>query len=92
MATTWIKALHRSGGSIAAALDIRIEYAKNYDKTEDGALVGSYMCDPYTAQSEFLLSKRLYEQKTGRNQGKYDVIAYHIRMSFKPGEVTAEQS
>jgi len=46
-------------------------------------------CEPETAQSEFLLSKKLYERNTGRNQGKRDVIAYHICMSFKPGEVTA---
>jgi hypothetical protein len=92
MATTWMKALHRGGGGVAAALDLRVEYAKNFDKTEGGALVDSYECDPYTAQAEFLFSKRLYEQKTGRDQGKHDVIAYHVRMSFKPGEVTAAQA
>ena len=92
MATTWIKALHRSGGSIAAALDRSTDYIKDGDKTNDGELLYGYECDPYTAQSEFLFSKRLYEQKTGRDQGKHDVIAYHIRMSFKPSEVTAEQA
>ena len=38
------------------------------------------------------MSKRLYEKRTGRNQGKRDVIAYHIRMSFPPGEVTPEKA
>ena len=52
----------------------------------------SYECDQRTAQAEFLLSKKLYTQKTGRDQGKHDVIAYHIRMSFKPGEVSAEKA
>ena len=92
MATTWMKALHRSGGSIAAALDRTTDYIENPEKTNDGELIDGYECEPFTAQSEFLFSKRMYEQKTGRDQGKNDVIAYHIRMSFKPGEVTAEQA
>ena len=91
MATTWIKALHK-GGSIASALNRSADYVKDKSKTEDGELVDSYECQPYTAQSEFLLSKKLYAQKTGRDQGKHDVIAYHIRMSFMPGEVTAEKA
>ena len=92
MATTWIKAIHKGGGTIAAALGLRTEYATNPEKTDGGELVDSYECDPPTAQAEFLFSKRLYEQKTGRNQGDHDVLAYHVRMSFKPGEVTAEQA
>ena len=44
-----------------------------------------------TADEEFLLSKRQYEHITGRTQ-KHDVIAYQIRQSFKPGEVTAEEA
>jgi len=83
--------LHRSGGGIAAALGRSTEYIKDSDKTNGGELIDSYECDPYTAQSEFLFSKRLYEQKTGRDQGKHDVIAYHVRMSFKPGEVEPNQ-
>lgn len=91
MATTWMKALHRSGG-IAAALDRSVDYVGNHDKTDGGELVDGYECDPYTAQAEFLLSKKLYAQRTGRDQGKHDVIAYHVRMSFAPGEVTAQQA
>lgn len=92
MATTWMKALHRSGGSIAAALDRTVDYAENPDKTNDCELIDAYECDPFTAQSEFLFSKRQYEQKTRRDRGKHDVITYHIRISFKPGEVTDEQA
>jgi hypothetical protein len=91
MATTYLKALRRSGG-IAAALARSADYIKNPMKMQSGELLDSYMCQPFTAQSEFLLSKRLYAQQTGRDQGKNDVIAYHIRMSFKPGEVTAEKA
>ena len=91
MATTWMKALHRGGG-ITAALGRSVDYIGNEEKTDGGELVDGYECDPYTAQAEFLLSKKLYAQRTGRDQGTHDVIAYHIRMSFKPGEVTAQRA
>lgn len=77
MATTWMKALHRSGG-IAAALDRTTDHVENPNKTNGGELIDAYECDPFTAQSEFLFSKRLYKQKTGRDQGNRDVTAYHI--------------
>ena len=38
-----------------------------------------------------MLSKRQYELATGRRQ-RSDVIAYQIRQSFKPGEITAEEA
>ena len=91
MATTWIKALHKSGG-ISAALSRSLDYISDGSKTNDGELIEGFECNPNTAQSEFLLSKKMYEQITGRNQGKNDVIAYHIRMSFKQDEVTAEKA
>jgi hypothetical protein len=91
MATTWIKALHpRKDRTIAQAISERTDYAKNPDKTNAGQLVTGYACDPRSADKEFLLSKREYEFITGRNQGRRDVLAYHIRQSFKPGEVDAE--
>ena len=40
----------------------------------------------------FLLSKRQYTNLTGRSRGEDDVIAYHLRQSFKPGEVTPEEA
>ena len=89
MATTWIKSIHKSG-SILAALERTIDYDKNPDKTNGGVLVYSYECAPQTAAAEFLLSKKIYERNTGRNQGKHDVIGYQIRQSFKPNEVTPE--
>ncbi len=46
---------------------------------------------PRTADEEFLLSKRQYEHMTGRRQ-EHNVIAYQIRQSFKPGEVTPEEA
>ena len=66
-------------------------YIQNPDKTEQGELVSSYQCSPLTVDEEFLLTKRLYEQTTGRSQ-KSDVIAYQVRQSFKPGKVTPEEA
>ena len=38
-----------------------------------------------------MLTKKLYEQATGRSQ-KSNIIAYQIRQSFRPGEITAEEA
>jgi len=65
-------------------------YAANPDKTHSGALVKGYECDPRTVDEEFLLSKREYEYLTWRDQKGRNVLAYHIRQSFKPGEITPE--
>lgn len=92
MATTRLIALHKNKGkSVAACLKDRTDYAQNPDKTAQGELVSSYACSPLTVDEEFLLSKRQYEQSTGRSQ-KRDVIAYQIRQSFKPGEITPEEA
>ena len=92
MAATRLIALHKNKGkSVAACLKSRTDYAQNPDKTQHGELVSSYECSPLTADEEFMLSKRQYELMTGRRQ-KSDVIAYQIRQSFKPGEITAEEA
>ena len=74
-----------------ACLKSRTDYAQNPEKTEQGELVSSYECSPLTVDEEFMLSKRQYELATGRRQ-RSDVIAYQIRQSFKPGEITAEEA
>lgn len=82
--------MHQNKGkSIADCLADRTDYAKNPDKTNDGELLSSYECDPRTVQGEFMLSKRQYDDITGRTQAS-NVIAYQIRQSFKPGEITPE--
>ena len=92
MAATRLIALHKNKGkSVAACLKSRTDYAKNPDKTNREELVSSYECSPLTADEEFMLSKRQYELATGRRQ-KNDVIAYQIRQSFRPGEITAEEA
>ena len=92
LAATRLIALHQNKGkSIAACLKSRTDYAQNPDKTDGGQWVSSYECSPFTVDEEFLLSKRQYELSTGRSQ-KNNVIAYQIRQSFKPGEITPEEA
>ncbi len=90
MATTRIIPMHiNKGKSLAQCLTDRTDYAKNPKKTNDGELVSSFMCDPDLVDAQFLLSKKIYEQKTGRRQ-KNDVIAYQVRQSFKPDEINPQ--
>ena len=90
-ATRLIPMRKNKGKSIGACLHNHTSYIQNPDKTEQGELVSSYQCSPLIVDEEFLLTKRLYEQTTGRSQ-KSDVIAYQVRQSFKPGEVTPEEA
>ena len=90
-ATRLIPMRKNKGKSIGACLHNHTSYIQNPDKTEQGELVSSYQCSLLTVDEEFLLTKRLYEQTTGRSQ-KSDVIAYQVRQSFKPGEVTPEEA
>ena len=92
MAATRLIALHiNKGKTVAQCLADRTEYAENPDKTEGGELVSAFECDPETADEEFLLSKRQYQHITGRSQ-THDVIAYQLRQSFKPGEISPEEA
>lgn len=92
MAATRLIALHRNKGrTVAQSLGDRTDYAKNPEKTEKGETVTAYGCDPFTVDEEFMLQKRQYYQTTGKKQ-QSDVIAYQIRQSFKPGEITAEEA
>ena len=92
MAATRLIALHvNKGKTVAQCLADRTDYSQNAAKTNDGEFISSYECDPKTADEEFLLSKRQYQHTTGREQ-KNNIIAYQIRQSFKPGEVTPEEA
>ena len=92
MAACRLIALHiNKGKTIAQCLADRTDYSQNAEKTNGGEYISSYECDPETADQEFLLSKRQYLQMTGRTQ-EHDVIAYQIRQSFKPGEITPEEA
>ena len=93
MATTRLMPLHvGKGRSVHTAISSIIDYAENPVKTDKGHFVSSYQCSLRFAEKEFLLAKKLYIQKTGRIRGADDVIAYHLRQSFVPGEITPEEA
>ncbi len=88
MATTKLIPLHTGKGrSVAAALGRTTDYVKNPDKTDGGEWISAYECNPGIADQEFLFSKRRYAALTGREKKESDVIAYHLRQSFRPGEI-----
>ena len=92
MATTRIIPMHlNKGKTLAQCLTDRTDYGMNPDKTDGGELISSFACEPETVVSEFALSKREYRELTGRVQ-ESDIIAYQIRQSFKPGEVSPEEA
>ena len=93
MATTRIMPLHiGKGRTEGQAISDIIDYVANPQKTDHGKLITGYECDSRVADAEFLLAKRQYISATGRVRGTDDVIAYHVRQSFRPGEITAEEA
>lgn len=69
-----------------ARLKSQIEYIINGDKTEDGILVSSSMCSANTAVGEFMNTTNMINQRNG------SVMAYHLKQSFKPGEVSPDEA
>ena len=93
MATTRIIPLHTGKGrTVGKAISDIIGYVKNPEKTDHGRLITSYQCDSRVADAQFLLDKHTYAARTGRVRGADDVIAYHLRQSFVPGEITPEEA
>ena len=92
MAATKLISMHQAKGkSPVQSLKERIDYSENPDKTEEGEYISSYACSAETAAEEFALSKEEYLRITGRVY-KGDILAYQIRQSFKPGEITPEEA
>lgn len=92
MATTRIIPIHQDKGkAIRQCLPDRLDYGKKTDKTQEGQLISVYACDTENADAEFALSKCEYFQLTGRRQDR-DVIAYQVHQSFRPGEITLEET
>ena len=92
MAATRLITMHvNKGKTVARCLKDRTDYAKNGAKTENGEYISAYACDAETADEEFMLAKQEYFRITGRKP-KGDIIAYQIRQSFKPGEITPEEA
>ncbi|SCX88371.1 Relaxase/Mobilisation nuclease domain-containing protein [Butyrivibrio hungatei] len=92
MAATRLLALHQiRGRTIAESLKERMDYTENDLKTEEKKYISTYGCDIETADEEFLLSQSLYHNGV-RDVRRKEIIAYQIRQSFKPGEVTPEKA
>ena len=93
MATTRIMPLHvgKDRTESRAISDI-IDYVANPQKTDNGRLNTGFACDSRTVDAEFLLANRQYIVAIGRVRGADDVIAYHVRQSFCPGEITLEEA
>ena len=91
MATTRIMPVHPSM-SLGAAQAIKsvTDYVMNSSKTEGGLLVTGYECVPATVAEDFMLSRDEYRANTGREQGPNEILVYHVRQSFLPGETDAE--
>jgi hypothetical protein len=92
MAATRLMALHQiRGRTIAESLKERMDYTENDLKTEEKKYISTYGCDIETADEEFLLSQSQYHNGV-RDVRRKEIIAYQIRQSFKPGEVTADKA
>lgn len=90
MATTAIIPLHINKGKTAGkCIKERLDYIMNPGKTQGGTLVSSHACAPETAANEFMLLRNAYLANTGRTI-LGEIIGYHVRQSFKPGEITPE--
>ena len=93
LATTRIIPLHvGKGRTESCAIADILDYAVNPEKTDGGRLISSYGCDSRVADAEFMLAKRQYIAATGRSRSRDDVLAYQVRQSFKPGEITPEEA
>ncbi len=80
------------GRTVGTAITDIIDYVKNPEKTDHGRLITSWQCDSRIADSQFHYSKQQYIRNTGRVRDSDDVIAYHLRQSFRPGEITPEEA
>ena len=94
MATTRIIPLHAGKGrTVGKAISDIIDYVKNPDKTDHGRLITSYQCDSRVGRTRSSCwTSRPTPPRTGRVRGADNVIAYHLRQSFVPGEITPEGS
>ena len=92
MAATRLMALHIvRDRTLAESLKERMDYTEDELKTERKRYISTYGCDIETADEEFLLSHREYHANV-RDIRKKEIIAYQIRQSFKPGEITPEKA
>lgn len=94
MATTTIIPIHgNNGASILTSISARNDYYTNPNKTNEKEYVSAYECSVDSVSEEFVISKNMYTNITGRgNTSGKGVLAYQIRQSFAPDETTPEQA
>ncbi len=91
MAATRLIPLHvNKGKTVAQCLADRTDHSENEKKANNGAFISSE-CDPKSCDQEFLPSKCEYPH-IHSFEYQQNIIAYQIRQSFKPGEVTPEEA
>lgn len=91
MAATKLIAMHKNVGmTVGQCLGARLKYAEDEEKTDDERYITSYACNWKIAKEEFMDFRNEYFKTHDAIQG--DIIAYQIRQSFKPGEVTPEEA
>lgn len=84
--------MHQNKGrNLHQSLDSKLTYILNPAKTDNGKYVTTFKCAAQTADAEWALSHRQYKDRTHR-QSDHGVIAYQVRQSFAPGEVTPEEA
>ena len=92
MATTKIMSIHINKGKTARqCITQRLDYIMNPNKTDGGILISSYACEPQTAADEFMLYRQEYLENTCR-EIENEILGYHVRQAFKPGEITPEDA
>lgn len=88
MATTRIMSIHINKVKASRqCVSAQLDYIMNPEKTNGGLLISSHACVPESAANEFMLYRQEYQVNTGREITN-EVLLYHIRQAFKPGEVT----
>jgi len=93
MAATRIMPVHQNMAAGAAqTMKAVTDYVKNPAKTNGGLFVTGYECDPDIVVEDFMLSRDEYLFATGRDQEGHEILAYHVRQSFVPGEITDADS
>ena len=68
-----------------------LRYILNPEKTEGGELISTFECSAENADLEFALARKEYLELTGRERAD-EVIAYQLRQSFRPGEITPDEA
>lgn len=69
---------------IKSTVDHAVKYITNPNKTDSQNLVSSFACAPETAAMEFAYTEEMGKRN---NMDKGDNLAWHIIISFKPGEI-----